>query len=433
MADIYQQIWDADQHGNGVRPFFDDKPVLDSDQTTGFVKINSQLHNNSSSDLRVLPEAVIPASKMLTYELCKQLFENYALPERRTEVETQQEREEVHDFVDGIVDTPPMLVARQYVEQQTGTSISKSRWHTTLLEMWFRTFEQAGDPTLSGFEHVLVGEMQGGDVQGYHFWWKYYLDDGFASQVDGTRPRFPGLRDDRIKYRHSAEGSGQLAFPESVTISYSWDAPDFDEMKIKQLVKQTGGFFVGCSPEGLMALGTIRAHVAANAPKQAVINGARYDLQMHLSDDRKNLRTFFPMYKGAAVVVPDDHPRPGRPDGEPAEPSEPVVGGPVKIVSALINPIGPDEGKELITLINMTSAEIPLRGWRVVDKNRNALTLDTETIPGGSSTTIHLPTHGVQLSNQGGEIKLLNPNGDLVHRVSYSRNQAQREGVTLVF
>ena len=33
------------------------------------------------------------------------------------------------------------------------------------------------DPALSGFEHVVVGEQEGAKAQGYHFWYKYYLDD----------------------------------------------------------------------------------------------------------------------------------------------------------------------------------------------------------------------------------------------------------------
>src|SRR5262249_13686787 len=151
-------------------------------------------------------------------------------------------------------------------------------------------------------------EMQRGDVQGYHFWWKYYLDDGFASEVDNARPGFPGLMDDRIKYDHSAEKQGQMAFPESVTISFAWDAPDSAERRIKELVKQTGGFFVGCSPEGLMALGTVRAHVGANAPKTAVINGARYEMKMILSPSKQNIRTFYPIYLGPSGTVPQDDP-----------------------------------------------------------------------------------------------------------------------------
>jgi hypothetical protein len=424
MADIYQQIWDADQSGNGVRPFYDDQPARPEDQTTGFVKLNSRLEHDTSADLKVLPEVVIPDAKRSTYDFCKKLFENYALDEQAHEVETPEEREEAHDFVQAIVDTPPMQVARAYVEQQTGTTISRDRWYTTVVELWFRRFEQSGDPDLSGFEHVLVGEQQGGVAQGHHFWWKYFLDDGFASQVDGARQRLPGFKDDRIVYLKSKETAGQRAFPESVTISYRWDAPDYDAGALRPLFKKTGGFFVGCSPEGLMAIGTVRAHVAANAPKQAIINGARYELAVFRSNDNKNIRTFYPMFKGVAGAEPPHH------DGPPPDR---VVRGQVKIVAALVNPLGDDAGQELVNLVNMGSDNLSLAGWRLVDKNQNQLTIQDVALAGGSSATVKLPKNTAQLSNQGGEIKLFNPAGELVHRVTYSKQQAQREGETLLF
>lgn len=110
------------------------------------------------------------------------------------------EREEVHDLVHAIVDTAPMQVAREYVVQATGASVTRERWYNTIMEMWFRRFLQGGDPHLSRFEHVVVGEQEGAKAQGYHFWYKYYLDDGFAHMVDGAQDDFPGLMDDRIAY-----------------------------------------------------------------------------------------------------------------------------------------------------------------------------------------------------------------------------------------
>jgi poly(U)-specific endoribonuclease len=195
MIDIYQQIWDADQASAGVQPILD---TMTGDPQTGFVKVNSNL-NEQNQDLRVLPEAVIPDSQKSTYDLCRHLFNNYALSERDVEVETPEEREEVHNLVQAMVDTAPMEVAREYVAQATGTSLSRERWYNTLMEMWFRRFSMGGDPHLSGFEHVVVGEQEGGKAQGYHFWYKYYLDDGFARQVDGSVGNFPGLTDDRIR------------------------------------------------------------------------------------------------------------------------------------------------------------------------------------------------------------------------------------------
>jgi hypothetical protein len=44
------------------------------------------------------------------------------------------------------------------------------------------------------------------------------------------------------------------------------------------------------------------------------------------------------------------------------------VSGAVKILAALVNPVGADPGSEAITLINMGSTTMPLAGWRLIDK-----------------------------------------------------------------
>ena len=245
MANIYQQIWDADLTGSGVRPVFDNITLSDEEQAAGYVKVNSNLDVSNAPDLRVLTAVNIPTSKLRTYDLCRQLFENYALDQQDMEVETPEEREEIHNLLQAIVDTPPMQVARTYVESQIGTTVSKERWYSTLLELWFRRFTQASGSDLSAFEHIIVGEQKGSKVGGYHFWYKYYLDDGFARQVPDARDKFPGLKDDNIIYLASKASDSQLSFPESVTISYRWKAPDYKAQQLRPLTKPTGGFFVG--------------------------------------------------------------------------------------------------------------------------------------------------------------------------------------------
>ena len=111
MSNIYQEIWDADQSESGVTPVLDTANT--SALTQGFVKVNSKL-NSEDITLRVLPELVIPDHKKQTYNLCRALFDNYALPERDEDLDTAQEREEIHNMLHAIVDSAPMLVARDY-------------------------------------------------------------------------------------------------------------------------------------------------------------------------------------------------------------------------------------------------------------------------------------------------------------------------------
>lgn len=424
MTDIYQRIWDADQSESGIRPILD---TAAGDPSTGFVKVNSNL-DSTDRELRVLTEAVIPESKRRTYDLCRALFDNYALPERDEELETPEEREEVHDLVQAMVDTAPMRVAREFVAQATGTVVTRERWYNTLVDMWFRRFSSGGDPHLTGFEHVAVGEQEGSKAQGYHFWYKYYLDDGFARQTDAPGADFPGLADDRILYLGSKESAGQAQFPESVTISYRWDAPDYDRQAVRPLTKKIGGFFVGCGIEGLLALGSVRAHVGARAPKEAVINGARYSLKVFRSDNNRHVRTFYPVFMGAAGEEGGS----GGGGGGGGE-IPPVIPGRVRIIAALVNPEGHDPGKETVTLINTGVAPQPLDGWRIEDRNGKAQPISGITIGAGETVRVAMDPSGAQLSNQGGRIRLIDPDGQAVHSVDYSKGQVKSQGETILF
>ncbi|PZP49345.1 MAG: hypothetical protein DI595_13745 [Agrobacterium fabrum] len=419
--DIYQQIWDADQAGNGIKPILDGTP---GDADHGYVSVVSS--SAGGQDIKLLSSVVIPPRKMLTYERVTRLFDNYALDEQDPELETPEERQEVHDLLDAVVDTPPMQVARAYVSEATGTTVSRDRWYAVLLEQWFRTFAQGGDPALTGFEHIFVGEQEGPKVQGYHFWYKYHLDDGLAGTID--RNRFPGFKDDRIVYLRGMYDNGQERFPESVTISYRWDAPDYERGALRPLTKPKGGFFVGCSVEGLMAIGTVRAHLGARAPKEAVINGARYDLKLFRSADDQHIRTFYPVFLGPAGSEPQEVPVLGQ-RGQP----EPITGGPMRILAALVNPVGEDPGQETVTLINSGAETVSLEGWFLVDKMKNRFAVGNVSLAGGMATTVLLPKGSIQLSNKGGEIRLVNRDGHTAHLVSYSKAQARTEGQTIIF
>lgn len=418
MTNIYQQIWDADQANNGLRAIRE----RDAAVASGHVRV---VHGPASADLRILADVALPASKRRTYDLVRALFDNYALDEGAMEIETETEREEVHDLLRAIVDSPPMLMARHYVEQSTGTAQTSERWYATLLEMWFRRFGSGGDPDLSGFEHVFVGEQERAKVQGYHFWYKYWLDDGFAREVDGNA--FPGLSDDRIEYVRSEASAGQEVFPESVTFAYRWRAADYEARAVRPLTKPKGGFFVGCSVEGLMALGTVRAHAGARAPKEAVINGARYDLKVYRSPDERHVRTFYPVFLGPAgeVVGPGTE--------EPPTPPPPALPASVRIVAALINPLGDDPGHELVTLINVGPTPVVPEGWRLLDKAGHEFSVGDLRLLPGIATTVRLPAGSIQLTNKGGNITLVDRASRLVHSVSYSKHQVARQGETLLF
>lgn len=109
------------------------------------------------------------------------------------------------------------------------------------------------------------------------------------------------------------------------------------------------------------------------------------------------------------------------------------VDGRVRVVAALVNPAGHDPGLETVTMVNTTPGPIDLSGWAIADKNKNKSVLDALVAGPGEAVVAQLDGYGAQLGNQGGIVTLLDPQGLKVDGVSYTRQQASRQGWTLVF
>jgi len=103
----------------------------------------------------------------------------------------------------------------------------------------------------------------------------------------------------------------------------------------------------------------------------------------------------------------------------------------VRIVGALVNPIGPAPEAETVTILNASPDPIDLAGWAILDKLKHKQLLSGTLAPGATQIIALLPT--VQLGNKGGIITLLNNQGLKVDGVAYTGPQAQREGWTIVF
>lgn len=121
----------------------------------------------------------------------------------------------------------------------------------------------------------------------------------------------------------------------------------------------------------------------------------------------------------------------GKPAVKPVEAATVEPDYIVRIVAALVSPVGEDAGKETVTLLNASPDAIDLTGWSIADKLKNKHSL-SGTVAAGASLVVTLPPN-VQLSKKGGLITLLNKEGLKVHGVSYTEQQAQREGWTIVF
>lgn len=114
----------------------------------------------------------------------------------------------------------------------------------------------------------------------------------------------------------------------------------------------------------------------------------------------------------------------GAPPPPPPPPS--VATSAIYIERALINPTGPDAGREVVVLASLSTTPQTLTNWRLVDKNANVTTINT-TIGPGQSTLIALDGTGVQLGNKGGTLTLQDSHNAQVDVVIYTAQDASIE------
>ena len=118
---------------------------------------------------------------------------------------------------------------------------------------------------------------------------------------------------------------------------------------------------------------------------------------------------------------------PGPPGPEPAGPDHTM-----RIVAALVNPVGPAPEQETVTLLNAGTQDVDLTGWALADRLKQLIPLGPVTLPPGETARILLRPP-IQLGNRGGLITLLDPAGLKADGVVYTQQQASTEGRTIVF
>ncbi len=293
QTDIYQDIWNTDQQHCGLKAI-KKADSTDGLQDHGYVIVDEK--EVEDKDHKVIVEVHIPPSKMESYKLVETLFNNYVLDQTKSEVDTIEEhkveQQEIQSFIEYVYKTPPMQTAREYYSQRAKKQVTDDEWWSIIERVWFAQFDSNKNKDLSGFEHVIVGEQKQGKVQGYHFWYKYYLDEQF---VPGALPSSNPPATPPQDTIHFLGWKGKLnSSPDCVTLSFVWEAFDYKAKKYRKLTKPIGGFWVGLSVEGLMAIGTVRFLEQAFAPKQTTINDVTYNLVLFRSPNDKHLRTFYP-------------------------------------------------------------------------------------------------------------------------------------------
>jgi poly(U)-specific endoribonuclease len=323
IKDVFDAIWKADS--SAIKPFHESRFPKNEFKGTFVVKICDTTRRNRDHKLFRLYKwnghAYEPAnnSDLLQHEeykgfsLVNSLFDNYESDETKPEVNTKEECQEILDFLNHVVDSPPIKIAANYLrgkysnssalDQEEKSSFSnRTLFRNKLKKIWFDQYDWKDSKSLSGFEHTFVGERRNNQMLGYHFWFKYLTDDSSENHK--------GL--DTIDFNKRMDDAATDDF---ISISFSnFEDIDGDGVieNTEGLFKSMGSFFVGCSAECMIALGTVayyenKAHFQERRRQsnhsgdddegvEAVINGHTYKLSMHRGGNKhQHCRTFFPM------------------------------------------------------------------------------------------------------------------------------------------
>ncbi|SFH42574.1 Uncharacterized protein YukJ [Nitrosospira sp. Nsp14] len=132
---------------------------------------------------------------------------------------------------------------------------------------------------------------------------------------------------------------------------------------------------------------------------------------------------------GHTLSVPEAG-EPVNPDPIAPQPTETLPDGLVRIVAAMVNSKESPE-REWVHILNASDRVISLDGWQLADKQKAKMPLGGMLDPGATVRVDVQPP--VALSNKGGIITLLNQDGLKVHGVSYTKQQANQPGWTIVF
>ncbi len=103
----------------------------------------------------------------------------------------------------------------------------------------------------------------------------------------------------------------------------------------------------------------------------------------------------------------------------------------IRIVAALVNPRGREAGAETLSILNVSDDPINLDGWQIQDSRSRTDTIGNISIAPGMMQTFVL--RNAKLTNSGGSISLLAPDGRLIEQVNYSAADARREGWLVKF
>jgi poly(U)-specific endoribonuclease len=264
---IFQRLWGLDQENNGIKALWASEE-RDGHRRSGYVTV-------CETGSELFGDHFIPESKRKTYDLSQKLFDNYNPNPFESEKETGVETSEQEAFVRALVETELVKHLAQHLKTDADSLSAEFK------ELLFGTFGTRYERDLSFFEHVFVGEGVA-CLGGYHYWYKY-LDDQRKGRI---------LRGKRMNHSPPT--------PHAVTMTFCASLEDADHGGVVNNVRKSiGGFFIGCSPEFLVAVAYLLSVTESRGKRHILVDGCKFELKLETYRQRKSthVRSFYPIYR----------------------------------------------------------------------------------------------------------------------------------------
>ena len=173
LSEVIEKMWNKDENAAIIGDDF----MIDIGQRT-FTgnqladKVDSSLITYMNEDL----------FNRESYKRFYDLLDNYESLVGVEEVTTHFELMEMKKFIDVIVKSNPIVIAKEYLVSKGWAPSDDEEFKDWLWDIWFKLYKRGrkqkgqsnhgGDS--SGFEHVFVGEIRNGSVIGFHNWIQFY-------------------------------------------------------------------------------------------------------------------------------------------------------------------------------------------------------------------------------------------------------------------
>ncbi|CZF86904.1 DNA/RNA non-specific endonuclease [Grimontia marina] len=471
-TDIVQELWDADDNRFDVTRLADGRWMNENADIRLYEQGYRRPGKRDLAKFFLFDEVNTDKLMFLpSYQAFKRLIDNYNELERDEEKYSDVELAEIEHFLDTcfaryddedrislmesvyqyITDdqsegglgfaqaklTEMPFTSTTFGEGQCIDLTSIETFRETVRNIWFglytNNFGNRQVKHASGFEHVFLGEIkrEGSryEIGGYHFWAKFFWDEqnGSGGKAD-------------LEYLGSFyDGPEGNLNTDVATLAMSWRVGE------KIAWKEKGGFFVGMSPECLLALGTMLTFESfrndtqplsffdGESKRRAAINGWRYDLVLYRetlkNQDRGfHLRSFYPVLKSRdnrdLLLAPHSN-------------TDVLLydEGDVVIASAMPNPPGVGDQNEWVSIRNETPGLIDVTGWQIRTKSGTTVLREKTKLPPGREHKIVVRAGGggAALSNKGTVIELLDTEDTVISKVEYKSVSRRAEGQVLNF